>query len=135
MHLRNGGPVEVAMDRHPGTILPGRRTLVEQAVVAQFVAISRCLAPLLQAQAHRRCGQGQIETALQPMPVQGRDRIVQLRIQRVIIGQAHRRIAALWPGEAITCPGDLGEQRQAGKQGRTESRRLHPHLVDASTRP
>ena len=89
---------------------------MEQAVVAQLVAVARRCPPVFDARPHGVARQLQVEASFQSMPIQRRNGGIEMRRQGIVVGQAHRRLAALRPGETVAGQGDAGPQPERQQQ-------------------
>jgi hypothetical protein len=76
------------------------RTLVEQRVVAQLMPMRRRRPPFGHAPRHGRIRQLQVEAAFQAGAVERGNRVVELGVEGVVVGQADRGASAFGPGKA-----------------------------------
>ena len=108
---------------------------MEQRVVAELVAVGGHGAPFVEPFRDGFVRQRQIERGLQSAPLQRGHGDVELRWQRVVVGQAHRGLAAIGPCEVLRMRRCGACEQQQGERSSHRRLRARPQAIASAARP
>jgi hypothetical protein len=133
-HRRGRNVVQVVFRRHPLVAGQRVRALVEQRVVAQLVAMRGQRAPFRQAPRQAGARQREVEARLQAEAVERRHRVVELRVDGVVVSEADRGAFAVRPAEGRRNRRGRGRARHCGARARGRRRRCRCLRADGRRR-
>src|SRR5882672_1462900 len=99
--LRNAHLVQIIRGGYPFVTRNAARALVKEGVIAEFAAVGRRGPPFGHADTHALAAENQVERPLEAILVERRNRMVELRVEGVVAGEADGRARTMGPGERL----------------------------------